>query len=309
MFDPVWQYIRSDGFDIYRLRYARGRRVLIAKCVARWNESAYLSLCNQFAALSKIHSLAGDQLAGTVPEPIVHLKEQRILLMSEVPGISLERELHRHANVLWGWISSSRMQQMGHAVGTWLKVFHHVTSGEVKPFNCHEYANGFYAHLSLLTRAGMSDKVLERLRQAALRQSRTLDGTPMCMAAAHGELLPQNILIHGSRAGVVDFDYYIMQAPVYEDVSTMLGYLKLLGTKAKYSRKALALFSDSFVSGYGASLNVDLLRLFMVKAMLKLIHERPPKFLADVRVVEEVLTNPTSVFKAPVSSAVPVSIT
>jgi hypothetical protein len=116
------------------------------------------------------------------------------------------------------------------------------------------------------------------------------------MAAAHGELLPQNILIDKSRAGIVDFDSYKTQAPVYRDVSTLLAYLKLLASKGKYSRKALETYSsDSFVSGYDGSLNLDLLRLFMVNAMLKLIHERPPRFLkADLRIVEEVLTNPTS---------------
>jgi thiamine kinase-like enzyme len=95
------------------------------------------------------------------------------------------------------------------------------------------------------------------------------------MAASHGEFLPQNILIHGSRVGVVDFETYSGAAPVTRDLATFLTYIKMLEPKGiKYSHKTLKELARSFLEGYGNNFNIPHLRLQMIDVMLEILYHR-----------------------------------
>jgi hypothetical protein len=101
----------------------------------------------------------------------------------------------------------------------------------------------------------------------------------MCVASAHGDFLPQNILFDGSRPRVVDFAAYRAEAPIYRDPSSFAGYITLLASKRKYSSRALGVLIAHFFREYEKNLDPSLLRIFVLKTMLQTIGygpDRPP---------------------------------
>jgi hypothetical protein len=121
--------------------------------------------------------------------------------------------------------------------------------------------------------------------------SASFEDTPICTAAAHGDFLPQNILLDGSRPRVIDFAAYCAAAPIYRDASAFAGYITLLASKKKYSRRALGVLIAHLFRESETNWNPSLLRIFVLKSMLETIGYGPdrPQSARSLRRCENVL--------------------
>jgi hypothetical protein len=138
------------------------------------------------------------------------------------------------------------MRNIGWALGGWLRTFQDVTAAPAQPHNHRSYLQRLDEHLSRTRNSEFLQTALRHVRDRAEAISASRDGTPMRVASAHGDFLPQNILFGGSRPRVVDFAAYRAEAPIYRDPSSFAGYITLLASKRKYSSRALGVLVAHF---------------------------------------------------------------
>jgi Phosphotransferase enzyme family len=267
----------------YRIETPSGPKYVVAKRIRDPNPGTVDFLQREYDALQKISKVAGDSLADTFPNAL--LFSQKRIVLSMVAGVSLDGQLKRTANALTGWLSTRHMQETGRQVAAWLGRFHDlIRSGDIA--HDHEkYATELDTLLLKCAPFGVSAPTLRGIREAGFRLSRALQSRFMAAAASHGDFIPQNILVHQGKLGVIDFASYSDRAPVYQDVAHFVGYILLLGAKPIYAEKPLRVLASSFLAGYPFPLDSALLRIFLIKALLRLISDgKPvPNYLSRIR--------------------------
>lgn len=287
----AWERIvRRPHFDVYRIPTADGN-FTVAKCARSRDDVFRQYLRKEFSALGDVHSRAGEVLAGTIPHPIFYREREGILLLSGIAGVSLEKKLYWQANVAFGWKNLQKMREIGHALGTWLRTFHQSTAWESQAHDHDQFLNVLERNLCRCRKVGLSETTLERVRSRAEKVSKSLEASVVRLAAAHGDFIPQNILMNGVRPGVIDFASYCAQAPVYRDLSAFLAYISLLAGKLKYSGGALEVLALGFLDAYGDRLDSRLVHIFVLQAMLRIIADNPDNACSNrgLRRVEGVL--------------------
>jgi hypothetical protein len=265
---------RHSVVSTYRIETPSGPKYVVAKRVRDPSPRTAEFLQREYDTLQKISQVAGAGLADTFPNALLFSPDRIVLSM--VAGVSLDGQLKRTANALTGWLSTRHMTVTGRQIAEWLGRFHaQIGSGDIG--HDHErYATELDRLLRKCAAFGLTATTLRQVREASLRLSRALQYRTMPAAASHGDFIPQNILLHHGKLGVVDFASYSDCAPVYQDVTHFVGYLLLLGAKPFYSGKRLGVFASSFLAGYPLTLDGSLLRVFLIKAVLRLISDGNP---------------------------------
>jgi Ser/Thr protein kinase RdoA (MazF antagonist) len=171
-----------------------------------------------------------------------------------------------------------------------LRQFHDATVVGDQPHHHNAYLQELDSNLYRSRQLGLTSSALQKIRDGVEATSATLNGTDVPTAAAHGDFLPQNILIREGGAGVVDFGSYWHQAPIYRDLSHLISYLALLANRPAYDRRALESLKSGFLRGYCRALTADLLRIYEVNATLRIINDRSSVVTAHVsRKIEHLL--------------------
>src|SRR5258708_2091175 len=213
-----WRLIvQSRNTDIYRMPCASCDHLLVAKCARNPEETFRGPLRREFSALQDIARRTGDVLTHTIPRPIAFLEHQGVLILSDVGGVPLETKLRFQANAVLGWRNLATMRNIGRALGGWLRTFQRATAAPAQPHNHSGYLEEIEEHLSRTRQLGISTTALRQVRDRVEAISASFEDTPICTAAAHGDFLPQNILLDGSRPRVIDFAAYCAAAPIYRD--------------------------------------------------------------------------------------------
>jgi hypothetical protein len=181
-------------------------------------------------------------------------------------------------------------------VGCWLKKFHSATSRPPAAHVHRDYMNEIEVVYSKSRSLGISEAVLNRLREVQSRLSSAQENASVRKAGSHGEFLPQNILISKLEVGVVDFDTFSWARSVHRDLATFLAYVGLLAAKIKYSRTALRALAEGFLGGYGNAFNLQLLQSEFLKCTLELAYDSNSANLSrlSARRIEGALTNAVS---------------
>jgi aminoglycoside phosphotransferase (APT) family kinase protein len=114
---------------------------------------------------------------------------------------------------------------------------------------------------------------IEGLRRALAGASNRIEGHPIPAAARQGDFIPQNILVDGTRIGVVDFESFSEADSIYEDVGTFVAYLQALSALPYYSQKALERLAASFLRAYGLEGDEVALGLYRARALVVFMSE------------------------------------
>ena len=265
---------RHSQVSTYRIATPSGPKYVVSKRVRDPSPGTADFLRKEYEALQKISQVASADLADTIPSALLFSQDRIVLTM--VAGVSLDRRLKLTANALAGWLTARHMTVIGRQVAEWLGRFHaQIRSGDIT--HDHErYVTELDRLLPQCAALGLSAATLGQVREAGFRLSRSLQYRSMPASASHGDFIPQNILLHQGKLGVVDFASYSDCAPVYQDLTHFVGYLLLLGTKPIYSGKRLGLLASSFLAEYPCTLDGSLLRIFLIKAVLRLISDGNP---------------------------------
>ena len=248
---------------------------VVAKCARTISEKTRASLHNEYLALREISCLESVLPERSFPEPILFREDDCVLFMSALPGVALSRRLKWRANAITGRCYKPWLEDVGWKAGRWLRKFHSMTPPGSTPHNHGAFIKDFQENVAHCTALGMSESILVRTSARAEELSRSLNGNSVSTAPSHGDFLPQNLLVYGTEIGVTDFAEYRSSAPIYLDVAAFLAYILLLQQKAKYSDDALEKLANSFVAGYGEGYSKDLVQLYMLNAVLRMVRDHP----------------------------------
>jgi hypothetical protein len=283
---------RNADVCSYRVRTPAGYSLVAVKNV-RSNATVSGSLRREYTALQEINDLAGEALHDSVPRPLLLLENEGTIVLSLVLGVPLDRMLRRDANVLSGYlniITVRRLETIGYHIGEWLRTFHMTTRAEDEGHDHDGYSLELKRLIPRCYPFGLSSSALETVASAALSLSDSLTGCLSPAAATHGDFIPQNILLQKGTPRVIDFASYRRKAPIYTDLAHFIGYLMILGRKPVYSPRILESVARHFLVGYRSQLNPDLLRLYLVKAILRIVSDgRPQPSGSNGKRIEELL--------------------
>ena len=273
---------KTKSFVIRRVASDDGA-LLIAKYPRILTGSSRQALERQFRALNELRFALDDTLRSSVPRPIQH--SDRMLLTTFVPGVNLRDVLRLRANALTGCANKQYLAAIGRNVGTWLRKFQAAT----KARNVDDVFGTYLVQLEANARRCLARGFADIPLSKVLTHARSVIAAPQKgyteISASHGDFLPQNILIDGSKVGVVDFDNYSSAAPVCLDLATLLAYVSLLAAKREYSRRALTFFSQGLLFEYRRELIYQLVsKLFLLNATLRIMVEMAIQVLADSNV-------------------------
>jgi len=264
---------RHSEVATLRLDTSAGRSLVAVKHLRLKGPSAQQSIQNEFLTLQRLHRALGEPLCRTIPCPLLFLEGERTIIFSFVPGIRLDKLLRRDANAFTGRlniIGSRRLERCGFQIGEWLKAFHDATRIEDQELDHSHFSIELDSLLAKCEPLGFSPSALKTVREAALSLSVKLSGSMLPAAGTHGDFLPQNVMLEDGRPGVVDFASFSPSGPVYIDVAHLVGYLGILARRPPYFRKTVEAVARQFLSGYARTLDRNILRLYLVRAILRI---------------------------------------
>jgi Ser/Thr protein kinase RdoA (MazF antagonist) len=266
---------QTKSFVIRRVASSDGA-LLVAKYPRRLTGSSRQALERQFRSLSELSFALDGALRSSVPRPIRH--SDSMLLTTFVPGVNLRDILRVRANAVTGWANKQSLAAIGRNVGTWLRNFQAATKVGSVDDVFGAYRTQLEANARRCQARGVSDILLSKVLTHARSLIAVSQKGHTEVSASHGDFLPQNILIDGSKVGVVDFDNYSSVAPVCLDLATLLAYNSLLAAKREYSRHALTFFSKGLIMGYRHDVNLQLIKLFLFNAALRIMLDGSSSF-------------------------------
>lgn len=265
---------RHGEVATFRVRTPQGNSLVAVKHLRLKGQRAQESLRSEFLTLRELQRVLGEPLRRTVPRPLLLLENEGTIFLSFVPGVSLDAILRRDANFLTSWLNivgSRRLEGSGSRIGEWLTTFHDATATVDETFDHQRFCVELDSLMASCAPLGFSLSALATVRAAALDLSASSSGCAVSAAATHGDFVPQNVLLDDGQPSIVDFASYSSSGPVYTDVAHFLGYLMILARKRLYSRSTVESVARRFLSGYSRALNQSLLRLYLVRAILRII--------------------------------------
>ncbi len=263
----------------YQSRSEVGGAAVIVKRITKFRTPAEAEedVIREFNALETVRKRMGSVLEGSLPLPLVALPEAKAIMFEKLPGIPLSVILKRHANWLTGRFRQRKVCEIARLVGRWLRQFHESMRQPPARHDSRMFLAKLTQQLDRCAAAVLSPDTALRIRQLACRESEKADGQIVPRAARHGDFIPQNILVDRCRVALVDFENFSECDVIYEDVSTLIAYLTVLGGSPLYSPETLEEASRSFIDAYGEWVRDELLNLYVLKGAVTIAAEFQPR--------------------------------
>ena len=248
---------------------------IIIKRITRWKSTpeAEARIQHEYEALCELRKSLSPQLLRTVPEPLAVFPDAKAIVLTKLPGARLSSILKCEANLLTGSLRHARMALLGRLAGNWLFQMHQETRKEAVRFNTDSFLESLDSRLDRCRKLGIAEPVVSGLLGWVEQVAAQMDGCALPAAARQGDFTPQNILVERNQLGIVDFENFASQNPIYEDVATFMAYIVALSTFPYYSRGALRALVQSFAQAYGSKSDEAFLQLYFARALIVLISE------------------------------------
>jgi tRNA A-37 threonylcarbamoyl transferase component Bud32 len=272
------QATHSDIFE-YHGRSKAGDEQLAVKHITASSNPAE-TVRREFKAIQIVWALAGQRLDG-LPKPLMVLPEAGLMVTEKVSGIPLSKVLARQTNCVMAVFRTANVCDIARRVGGWLSQFHEVTRQPALAHDAKAFDREVTSQLEGCVSRGLGAAAAQEIFRAASKASGLVDGKPLPAAARHGDFTARNILIDSERIGVVDFENFVERDTIYEDLGKFVAYLALLQGRPGYSRAAINAAARCFLSGYGSSDDGKLVRLFALKAAVRMFAYRGTRRMAN----------------------------
>lgn len=272
------QATHSEIFE-YHGRSKAGDEQLAVKLITASSNPAE-TVSREFRAIQIVWALAGQRLNG-LPKPLMVLPEAGIMVTEKLSGIPLSKVLTRQANCVMAVFRTANVCDIARSVGRWLSQFHEATRQPDLVHDPKAFDHEITFQLEDCVRRGLGAAAAQDICRSASKASGLVDGRPLPAAARHGDFTARNILIDGTRIGVVDFENFVERDTIYEDLGKFVAYLALLQGRPGYSRSAINAAARCFLAGYGRSVDGKLVGLFALKAAVRMFAYRGRRRIAN----------------------------
>jgi Sec-independent protein translocase protein TatA len=234
-----------------------------AECVSR-----------EFKAIETVRRLVGNDLGESIPNPLLVLPDAGLMVTKKLEGIAVSRVLQRDARWIFARFRTGKLREIGHNIGLWLGQFHQATRQPDIPLDAEAFEREVRQQLEGCMRKGLRAASAQGVLRVAAKGSQQAAGRLLPAACRHGDFTVRNLLLDGQQIRVLDFESFAEHDTVYEDLGKFVAYLTLLRGRPGYSRKTLDSFQQSFLEGYGFSIDPQLVGLFTLKAATRMMAHR-----------------------------------
>ena len=235
----------------------------------------------EFRSLQELWYRSDAAFRATLPRPVALLPEIGAALFERVPGISLTNVLKLQANSVTGPLRRNEICRIAADIGRWLRKLHALNYSSPVP----QATTAYLANLAYWLRKA-KDQGLDRATAAAVWDAaarsafEARDQRVLC-TGAHGDFIPQNILVQRNAVAVIDFESFRRPAPIYEDLGFFVAHCHLMTHRWLYSASVANDMAAAFLEAYGENLRADLLDLYVLKAMATMFADQyAPRSLA-----------------------------
>jgi ubiquinone/menaquinone biosynthesis C-methylase UbiE len=273
---------RHSRIDEFRSRGNKPPVIVKTITVSSSPEHAARVAGEEFAALTWLRARVDAGLRETIPEPLAWFPGSPAMAMRKLNGISLARLLRRHGThaALWG---GPVLARIGEHVGRWLRAMHDATRVADAPLPADRFLRQLDASLRMATANGLPAAAATQVREQAADAVARLAVTPVAHAARQGDFTVSNILVDGPSVRIVDFENFGESDAVYEDIASLVGYLRMLAHGPLYSRVRLERMRRAFLRGYGQREDDPVLALYELKHALTVLAQYPARTPALAR--------------------------
>ena len=285
---------RHAEVAVFRAGTSQGDSLVAVKHIVVNGQRAKESIRGEFKTLQELQKVLGVPLRRTVPRPLLLLENEGTIFFSFVPGTSMSATLRRDANAItarFNIVGRKRLEVCGRRVGKWLRAFHDATAAPEQAFDHEDFCIRLESLMAKCGPLGFPSSILTAVRASAVTLSAASSGCAIPAAASHGDFLPQNVLLDDGQPGVIDFASFASSGPVYTDLATFAAYLMILGRKPLYSRRVMESVIREFLTKYSSVLNESVLRLYLVRAVLRITTDGPPRSSRSNESVLDLLSN------------------
>ena len=233
----------------------------------------------EFSNLEKVRTLLGFTLGQSVPEPLLVLPKQGILVTGKVSGVPLTAILKKYANRFSGPFRTFAVRATARRVGMWLRSFQDATRGEPVTYSADSHLADLEVRLAQCHEKGIEPSLTREIFQRIALRSAALNGRLISSAARHGDFTAQNILVKDDQIAVVDFEGFCERDSAYDDLGRFLAYLFVLSARPPYSPRSINAAHQGFLAGFLAGDRIDetLLNIHMLKGAVRIIADGPPQ--------------------------------
>lgn len=267
-------HARHSRIDEFRSRGNKTPVIVKTITVSSSPEHAARVAGDEFAALTWLRARMDGGLRDSIPEPLAWFPGSPAMAMRKLDGIAVSRLLRRHGTYAAPW-GGPVLSRIGKHAGHWLRSMHDATRVSDAPFEAERFRLQIDAALRAATENGLSEPAATHVRDLAEDAIARLAETPIAQAARQGDFTVSNILVDGPSVRIVDFENFGESDAVYEDIASLVGYLRMLAHGPLYSRARLDRMRRAFLRAYGQPEDDPVLALYELKQALAVLAQFP----------------------------------
>jgi len=244
---------------IFKVLVGGKEHILVAKKVRHAEVNRHITESEnqakvEFEVLKELYGAFEGVKGCAVPEPVVLLPEEELLVVRYVKGELLTDKL-RAARFYSGGRAFSELYAAYNLAGRWLRRLQQHTGVRACPSA--PFKENIIERLRVrgdeISRSGSplwGDSETRALLEKVKVWFREVEGDSLPMAGRHGDYGHWNIIVGGGGITVIDFLGYRLEPPLYDPIKVLLG-IKALGDNPLVSKKRVKLLGDAFLEGYG----------------------------------------------------------
>lgn len=263
---------RHSRIEEFRARGNKAPVIVKTITVSSSPEHAARVAGDEFAALAWLRSRVDAGLRDTIPEPLAWFPGSPAVAMRKLDGITVGRLLRRYGTHA-APRGRGRLVEIGTQIGHWLRGMHDATRGEAEPLDAGQLLSQIDRLLKKAAVQGVPDAATGRVRDQVRHALARLTTRLVAHAARQGDFTVSNILVDGPSVRIVDFENFAESDAVYEDIASLVGYLRMLAHGPLYSRARLDALRRAFLKAYGQRDDDSLLAIFELKHALAVLAE------------------------------------
>jgi hypothetical protein len=206
-----------------------------------------------FDVTRSVHQRFKSYPGYSVAEPVACFPELLAIVMLESPGQNLRDFILNKAAFYPRRYTLDQLAEYSFGCGQWLTIFQEITrektQGRLQPY---DVVRDIDLRLSKLVQQHgefFNSQLRRQILNYLEKQALLVQNADLRLCGVHGDFCPANILVHGKKIIVLDFEMFKVGS-VYQDVTYYLRHLETFLQKPTFRPKTISILRQALLSGY-----------------------------------------------------------